>query len=154
MGRTRKMNTMKTLRWLAVILATISIVMCAPQAHADDQDAPAPTANRPGADPFKALVEPPAPTAELRKDEPKVDPPKPADPVIPPVTFTVQAVASDRAQKVAVVEFEGQIYIVQAGTSVPDGGSPAFVVKSVTETQVSVFDPRIKRMVIKQIIDR
>jgi hypothetical protein len=109
-------------------------------------------ANRPSLDPFKALieqkVEQPAPTAIT----PVIAPPAPPPPPIPPVNFKVNAVAGDHPNYVAVIEFEGQTYIVQKGTKVPEEGNAAFEVKEVTAEKVTVFDMKINRLVPKQLV--
>jgi hypothetical protein len=107
---------------------------------------------RPYLDPFKALIEPkveaPPPTITI----PTLgNTPPPPPPVLPPVQFKVNAVAGEHPAYVAVIEYEGQTYIVQAGTKVPDE-NPAFEVKSVTAEKVEVYDKKTQRIVQKQLI--
>lgn len=104
-------------------------------------------------DPFKALITEPAPVEKKIEDihvDVHVEPPKP---IVPPVSFKVQALAIDGARRVAVVDFEGQTYVVQEGTPVPDASNPAFTVKTVSDEKVCVYDPRTMRLVTKQLAE-
>lgn len=109
-------------------------------------------ANRPVIDPFKALIEPPKQEQPVTPIVPAISAPPPPPPPIPPVNFKVNAVAGDHPNYVAVIEFEGQTYIVQKDTKVPDEQNPAFDVKEVTAEKVVVFDRKINRLVPKQLI--
>jgi hypothetical protein len=60
---------------------------------------------------------------------PVIPPPPPP----PPVHFKVEALARDaRGRAVALVAFEGQSYVVEPGTGVPDERFPVFRVKKIT----------------------
>ena len=133
---------MKTLAALLVIAALTS------PARAELADSA-----QPALDPFKALIVEAAPPQAIIDNPPVVLPQPPPPAPLPPVNFKVNALAVDGAQRVAVVEFEGQSYIVQPGTAVPDASTPAFTVKEVTDTEVKVWDPRVSRMVNRQIVE-
>ncbi|MBI4863689.1 MAG: hypothetical protein HY815_26030 [Candidatus Riflebacteria bacterium] len=106
---------------------------------------------RPYLDPFKALIEPkvelPPPTTVM----PVMQTQAAAPPPVPPVNFKVNAVAGEHPNYVAVIEFEGQTYIVQSGTKVPDE-NPAFEVRNVTAEKVEVFDRKTSRIVQKNLL--
>ena len=139
---------MKALVAAALLLVAVPV---ATPAHADltpDEDAPV---NRPAVDPFRTLVAEPEPVKAVVIDPgPKITPIE-VKPVVLPVSFRVDALAVDGPHRVAVVDYEGQSYIVQEGTSVPDNAAPAFTVKALTDTQVTVFDARALKLVSKQI---
>lgn len=109
-------------------------------------------ANRPTIDPFKALIEPKVDAPAVTPVAPVINVAPPPPPPIPPVNFKVNAVAGDHPNYVAVIEYEGQTYIVQKDTKVPDEQNPAFDVKEVTAEKVVVFDRKINRLVPKQLI--
>lgn len=108
--------------------------------------------NRPTLDPFKALIEPKVDAPAVTPVAPVINVAPPPPPPIPPVNFKVNAVAGDHPNYVAVIEYEGQTYIVQKDTKVPDEQNPAFDVKEVTAEKVVVFDRKINRLVPKQLI--
>jgi hypothetical protein len=66
-----------------------------------------------------------------------------------PVDFRVSTIAGDGQRRSAVLEFEGQTYLVEPGTKVPDSYAPLFDVKEIQENSVTVFDRRTNRMVSK-----
>lgn len=104
-------------------------------------------------DPFVPLIQAPRELPPvIRKDE-EPQPAKPPVPVILPVQFAVTALAVDGERKVAVIEFMGQTYIVQEGSKVPETGTPAMEVRSVTEEKVVVTDTRLMQLVTKQIAE-
>jgi hypothetical protein len=110
---------------------------------------------RPVIDPFRALIEPkveaPLPVLSQPAAIPvaaAAAPPPPA----PPVQFKVNAVAGEHPHYVAVIEYEGQTYIVQKDTKVPDDNNVAFDVRNVTSEKVEVFDRRTNRLVQKQLV--
>jgi hypothetical protein len=110
-----------------------------------------PVGKRPSLDPFKALVEPKPEPVPVVPVNPAINAPPPPPPPAPPVNFKVNAVAGEHPNYVAVIEFEGQTFIVQAGTKVPDDQSPVFEVKLVTAEKVEVFDRKTNRIVQKQL---
>lgn len=68
-------------------------------------------------------------------------------PAIPPVRFSVNAIVPDDTGFTAVIEYEGETYLVRPGTPVPDSMQPRFEVKEVVEDCVEVFDRESKRIV-------
>lgn len=110
-----------------------------------------PSGPRPALDPFKALIEPKPEPVPVTTQIPTIQASAPPPPPIPPVNFKVNAVAGDSPNFVAVIEFEGQTYIVQAGTKVPEE-NPAFEVKTVTSDKVEVFDRKTNRLVQRPLI--
>jgi hypothetical protein len=107
--------------------------------------------NRPGLDPFRALVQEPVVAPSPVPYFPK--PPEVPAPIPPPppVNFTVSALAGEPHNYQAVLEFEGQTYIVEPGTKVPSEDHPAFEVKAVDAEKVEVFDRKTNRIVRKQL---
>lgn len=115
--------------------------------------APDPNVKRPALDPFKALVEPSPPPAPITSLVPKVSATAPPAPAIPPVNFVVSAIAGEHPNYMAVIDYEGQSYIVQVGQKVPDEPPHAFEVKAVTDKKVEVFDLKTNRIVVKVIVE-
>jgi hypothetical protein len=134
---------------LAIVTCLVLSLASSP-AHAlpDGTDAPA---LRPALDPFRALVREPEPVIEAKRNEPELKPSPPPIPPPPPVNFRVNALAGDDRYRQAVVEFEGQIYMVEPGTKVPSDDNVAFEVKLVDSEKVEVFDPKTNRIVRKQL---
>ena len=140
---------------LAAALALCTVFFAGPvRADIDsgeDTVAPADTSHSPALDPFRALIQPVEPVAPIvRKDDTEIAPPV-VVPIIPPVEFTVTALAVDGANRVAVIEFQGQTYIAQEGTKIPDTGTPSIEVKTLTDEKVVVVDTRRAALVTKQI---
>lgn len=102
-------------------------------------------------DMFRPLILEPKPVDPIPETGPKLVPQPPPPVIIPPVNFTVSALALDGANRVAVIEFEGQTYIVQEGMRIPDNSSPAMEIKSVTDEKVVVHDTRLSKLVTKQL---
>lgn len=104
-------------------------------------------------DPFVPLIQAPRELPPVIEKVAKMDDAKRLPPIIPPVQFAVTALAVDGERKVAVIEFQGQTYIVQEGSKIPETGTPAMEVKSVTEEKVVVTDTRLMQPVTKQIAE-
>ena len=143
---------MKTTWTAALILAACLIT--APAARADIADSEDTAVPMRELDPFRPLIQPPVevppPVQHEAKQVAQPEPPRP----IPPVQFTVTALAVDGSNHVAVIEFEGQTYIAQVGTKIPETGTPAMEVKSVTDEKVVVTDTRLARLVTRQLVER
>jgi len=118
---------------------------------APDTQGPAGGGKRPTLDPFKALIEPKVEPMAMTPVVPLMSSASAPPPPTPPVVFKVNAVAGEHPNYVAVIEFEGQTYIVQNGTKVPDENTCAFEVKNVTAEKVEVFDKKTSRIVQKQL---
>jgi hypothetical protein len=105
----------------------------------------------------RPLALPPLPSMPNPLPPPTVPPPPPAPtftpppPPVPPVNFGVSAIAGNDSHRTAVIEFEGQNYIVEAGTKIPDSYRPVFEVKAVLDNAVEVFDRRTSRIIVKRL---
>lgn len=103
--------------------------------------------SRPGLDPFRALISPPEVPTPIPSSAPSARPPPPVRQPDPPVQFRVEAIAGEKGNYLAVIEYGGQSYIVGPGEKVPSDGPAVMEVRAVTEERVDVWDLKIQRIV-------
>lgn len=75
----------------------------------------------------------------------------PLPPAENPVDFKVKGIAGNDREHLATIEYAGQTYVVKKDQRVPEL-APAFEVKEISATKVTVFDLKIHRLVVKQLI--
>jgi hypothetical protein len=69
-----------------------------------------------------------------------------------PVSFSVAAIGHEKGEFLALVEYQGESYIVRRGDAVPPASSAAaFHVKEIHDRKVVVADPRAGCMVTREL---
>ncbi len=89
--------------------------------------------------PFQVLLKPPTPIKQEEPQIPVEEEPKQVE--IPPLNVKLLGAITSKEKKIALLQFNGQVYELAEGDSVPG----MFQVVTITDNQVVIFDLRLKK---------